>query len=471
VCREKIGKQCHECPYCQSLWPILEMDAHIMSCPSARAAGAKPTGASAALAKRLTNHQKHLAAGTLDLIMGEETLGGGGMDGVSELGSGSDDTRVSCHICQRKFAIDRIGKHQAICQKIANKLRPKTKRYHQEGPSRSAPPASTHWRQQSDFLRQAAKAGRGEPEKVTPRRSVAEGSSRSTQFSKNASADNHAAGRSHATMVLMKEQFNNLDLNGDGVLSQEELASFLKAVNPHASDKELAATFSSVDTNHDGTIDLHEFESFVLGGMEAPSGKRPAVGSAVAFARREGSHRHGKVPESPQMPKMDSFQRTNLRLKTSSLVPGRSPNQTPDATLHRSKRCGSAGALARQALSPARVPDLPDLPEWGSASSSRYGRECMTSPPVRMTPHNTSWGGCSAVPVQGTAGFESIRCSANNPLDRSWRYELHKPRSDLKIGSMTSQKQSPAVPANPAAPVLLGRTSWTRPDKRHVHFE
>jgi len=57
VCREKVGKQCHECAYCHQLWPLLEMDAHIRTCPAAQAAGAKPTGASVALAKRLCDHK------------------------------------------------------------------------------------------------------------------------------------------------------------------------------------------------------------------------------------------------------------------------------------------------------------------------------------------------------------------------------------------------------------------------------
>merc|ERR1712187_175706 len=83
---------------------------------------------------------------------------GGGMEGVSEYGDDDDgDCRVACQFCGRKFNMDRIGKHQAICQKVSNKKPVKPKLMHKPGPSRSAPPPKTNWRKQSEDFRNAAR--------------------------------------------------------------------------------------------------------------------------------------------------------------------------------------------------------------------------------------------------------------------------------------------------------------------------
>merc|ERR1712048_824408 len=67
----------------------------------------------------LRKHEERVASG-LPEIMEERALGGNGMGDVSEFGE-DGDTRVPCQVCGRKFAMDRIGKHQAICQKISAK--------------------------------------------------------------------------------------------------------------------------------------------------------------------------------------------------------------------------------------------------------------------------------------------------------------------------------------------------------------
>merc|ERR1719343_738719 len=90
------------------------------------------------------------------------------MEGVSEYGDDDDgDCRVACQFCGRKFNMDRIGKHQAICQKVSNKRPPKPKLMHKPGPSRSAPPPRSNWRKQSAAFRSACRAGRGD-EDVEP---------------------------------------------------------------------------------------------------------------------------------------------------------------------------------------------------------------------------------------------------------------------------------------------------------------
>merc|ERR1711988_568967 len=101
-----------------------------------------------------------------------------------------------------------------------------------------------------------------------------------------------------------------------------------------------------------------------------------------------------------------------------------------------------------------RSDPLPKLPQWGSADcAKRPGiRDCMTSPPVRTTPHNTSWGGCARVGVQEKEGFESHRCSFGNPLDRSWLYESGDNMKQLAVQKMNGTVPHPAPRSDSAAP-------------------
>eukprot|EP00405_Crypthecodinium_cohnii_P037155 CAMPEP_0206544256 /NCGR_PEP_ID=MMETSP0325_2-20121206/11409_1 /ASSEMBLY_ACC=CAM_ASM_000347 /TAXON_ID=2866 /ORGANISM="Crypthecodinium cohnii, Strain Seligo" /LENGTH=239 /DNA_ID=CAMNT_0054042969 /DNA_START=68 /DNA_END=784 /DNA_ORIENTATION=+ len=205
VCRDKVGKQNHECPYCHSGVPLLEMDAHILRCPEAKAIGAKPSGASAALANRLKRdrerppggHQAQQQARGMPGRGGSPAFGGGGGgSGPSEY-EDDDLARVPCPSCGRKFAMDRVAKHQAICTKIASKGPRKTfqvQRTYNEGGSGGAvvgvaspapkgrgrggmggaveknlankpkpPPTRTNWREQSRAFREACRAGRQYP--------------------------------------------------------------------------------------------------------------------------------------------------------------------------------------------------------------------------------------------------------------------------------------------------------------------
>jgi len=434
VCREKIGKQCHECAYCHSLWPMLEMDAHIQTCEVALAAGAKPTGASSALAKRLHNHRKRSAAGIPE-ITEEHHLGGSGMCEVPEFGDDGDG-RIPCQCCGRKFALDRIGKHQAVCQKVSTRKAPRARLFHAVGPGNSARPPASNWRKRSEGLRQACRAGRG----------VAEPGQSDAYCNQTAWTPEVAAGQSsgkktssgcNPATLLMQEKFNSLDTDNDGVLSREEMDGFLKCMDPCASSAKLDEAFRNIDTDGDGVVDLKEFCACILGGIATT--KRPAAGSALAHIRRKGVQKPETakgVPQTPQMPKSGEFRRRPRSASVSSPA-------HPGAKTRRR----SAGAI--------RSPE--PLPAWGSVeASSRYGfRQCITSASdtwkCARTPHNTSWGGCSPpVPVTEKEGMESNRCSPGNPFDRSWRYEK----------STLQPKSSPSPP--PQAPILLGRTSLSQ---------
>mmetsp|Transcript_50275 Transcript_50275/g.92913 ORF Transcript_50275/g.92913 Transcript_50275/m.92913 type:complete len:325 (-) Transcript_50275:109-1083(-) len=198
VCREKVGVQLHPCPYCGSAVSMLEMDSHILKCSEAKKAGAVPTGQSAALERRLKNNKERQAKGippdATDKPLGASSSGNPDMP--AEFAE-SDDVRVECQVCGRKFAFDRVAKHQAICTKINNKKprRPfEVKRTYNEGGSSgavigvSAPPAGksgrakvptgceanlaskpnpkpikTHWREESKAFRDACQAGRDYP--------------------------------------------------------------------------------------------------------------------------------------------------------------------------------------------------------------------------------------------------------------------------------------------------------------------
>jgi hypothetical protein len=190
--------------------------------------------------------------------------------------------------------------------------------------------------------------------------------------------------------------------------------------------------FRNIDKDSNGLVDVKEFCACILDGMA--TSKKPAAGSALAHVRRksvqktETLHTTKRVAESPQMPKSDGFRR---RPRSASLPSPARP-----------------GAGAARSEEP--------LPLWGSAEAS-WGRHCITSASeawkYARTPHNTSGGGCSAVPPPSEKeGMESNRCSPGNPFDRSWRYE--------KAPTI----QPPCCPTPPPrAPVLLGRPSPSQP--------
>eukprot|EP00933_Yihiella_yeosuensis_P070900 TRINITY_DN79067_c0_g1_i1.p1 TRINITY_DN79067_c0_g1~~TRINITY_DN79067_c0_g1_i1.p1 ORF type:complete len:428 (+),score=57.07 TRINITY_DN79067_c0_g1_i1:96-1379(+) len=232
TCEVKVQSQLHDCPYCGMAVTQLEMDAHVMSCKAAKAAGGKPTGQSAHLRQRLQPQDRRgsaaAASGRLQLSQNsgsqarlghkdpysaEKLSGNGAFRGAcggeaSAFGApdvnGAGAGLVPCRICGRTFSIDRVAKHQAICQKV-NKVK-KRPVFHSEkqrvfleggssgkvvgaaaplskasaamsstrnrvgGAGRSfpgVPQNATNWREQSRAFREAMRAARGAP----PRRS------------------------------------------------------------------------------------------------------------------------------------------------------------------------------------------------------------------------------------------------------------------------------------------------------------
>eukprot|EP00435_Cladocopium_sp_Y103_P069159 s880_g32.t2 len=148
-CQKKVQSQLMECPHCSTGVTQLEMDAHLLQCKAAKAAGAKPTGQSAHLRQRLLegnrasqgSKERHgerrstatAASGRLISQTGSQGALGKEMQAphqvepktaavtpVSAYSGTSPDCAVllPCQVCGRTFNMDRIAKHQAVCLKL-----------------------------------------------------------------------------------------------------------------------------------------------------------------------------------------------------------------------------------------------------------------------------------------------------------------------------------------------------------------
>lgn len=67
-----------------------------------------------------------------------------------------------------------------------------------------------------------------------------------------------------AKIEKIKKKFHELDANGDGFLSYEELESLLRKGNPDLPDDEIKLLYEGMDTHHDGRVDFHEFCDYIF---------------------------------------------------------------------------------------------------------------------------------------------------------------------------------------------------------------
>eukprot|EP00747_Dinoflagellata_sp_TGD_P218184 gnl/TRDRNA2_/TRDRNA2_90475_c0_seq1.p1 gnl/TRDRNA2_/TRDRNA2_90475_c0~~gnl/TRDRNA2_/TRDRNA2_90475_c0_seq1.p1 ORF type:complete len:408 (+),score=56.85 gnl/TRDRNA2_/TRDRNA2_90475_c0_seq1:70-1293(+) len=124
TCEQKVQTQMLECPYCMMRVTLLEMDSHVLSCKAAKAAGAMPTGQSAQLRHRLEGRPG--PPPQVNLPAGRSAPGKAAAQAdapSSATTAAAEAGLVPCAICGRTFSMDRVAKHQAICQK-ASKKRP-----------------------------------------------------------------------------------------------------------------------------------------------------------------------------------------------------------------------------------------------------------------------------------------------------------------------------------------------------------
>merc|ERR1719247_3270119 len=125
------------------------MDSHILTCKAAKASGAMPTGQSSRLRSRLEDSRRGSATAASGRLISQQA--GASQSSSSRAGAtcqpcgpysntrdimaaassppefaatGGDGALVPCRICGRTFTIDRVAKHQAICQKTSRSRRP-----------------------------------------------------------------------------------------------------------------------------------------------------------------------------------------------------------------------------------------------------------------------------------------------------------------------------------------------------------
>jgi len=64
----------------------------------------------------------------------------------------------------------------------------------------------------------------------------------------------------------IKKKFSELDVNGDGYLSYEELKTLLTKGNPDMKEDEIKLLYNELDSHSDGRVDFHEFCDFLFSG-------------------------------------------------------------------------------------------------------------------------------------------------------------------------------------------------------------
>jgi hypothetical protein len=68
----------------------------------------------------------------------------------------------------------------------------------------------------------------------------------------------------HDKLDKIKAKFHELDANGDGFLSYEEMYELLKRGNPDMAEEEIRLLYDQMDTHRDNRVDFHEFCDFIF---------------------------------------------------------------------------------------------------------------------------------------------------------------------------------------------------------------
>jgi len=432
-CREKVGVRCHDCPHCGTAVPLLDMDAHIMRCPEAKAAGVRPSGASAALARRLETDRHRVAAGLPhpSEVTHERAIGGAG--GEQPESFDSDDVRVECKCCGRKFAMDRVDKHTAICQKIANK-RPRrpfeVQRQYCEGGSTgrvvalgcslsrlrdlkttksSSSSSKSNWREQSKAFRDAMRAARQFPmpdwggespsRSRTGGRSTWGGSpspSRAFHCGRNSP---QGAGSTRGGGFRSPPRGGRPDGRGGPSRSQspsrrrcltsiEEGASQTppaKVKPAEAEMNELKEHFKRLDTNKNGSLNFSELRELLLAGDP----RMPNQQVRILFNQIDKDH-NGRVDFDEFV---DYIYHSHGASRQAFGQRARPAAGSATAAVRQSRTAQHSPMADRgPARSAAGIPARGAMQQWGSGASSKYGRDCMTAPMARTVQAGDPFG-------------------------------------------------------------------------------
>mmetsp|Transcript_63309 Transcript_63309/g.170177 ORF Transcript_63309/g.170177 Transcript_63309/m.170177 type:complete len:367 (-) Transcript_63309:9-1109(-) len=318
--------------------------------------------------------------------------GGGG-------GGGDDDAlaRVPCPSCGRKFAMDRVAQHQAICQKIASKAPRRTfqvQRAYFEGGSAGAvigiaaaprgkgrgrgrggavdqglvakpmpPPPRTNWREQSRALKEAIRAARAYPMPTW-------GADAPSRRPSGPNAPVRAARSVGSTFGRPAGGFAAGARPGVPNVARQQRAEVPQRPQPRVGAANRGASGSVATPVRPSSAARRPETPVKVSANRAVSQPRPkaSVQREPPFPKLDVGERKGKfgsdmqrIPASPGRPSVSSGVR-----------PG-SPQTLPPG----------ARAMPRREAAQVRASASP-VPEWGNPSApSKYGRDCMVTPPSR----------------------------------------------------------------------------------------
>ncbi|KAH3713110.1 calmodulin-beta-like [Dreissena polymorpha] len=72
----------------------------------------------------------------------------------------------------------------------------------------------------------------------------------------------------------VKNMFDQMDKNGNGKVSKEEMGKLLRSMGVQMTGEELEAAMKKIDTNKDGQISYSEFKTFVMRQFHESSGSK-----------------------------------------------------------------------------------------------------------------------------------------------------------------------------------------------------
>jgi len=141
----------------------------------------------------------------------------------------------------------------------------------------------------------------------------------------------------------LQRRFAKLDTHGDSVLSFQEMSSFLRAGNPHMTDRDLGILYNSIDKDKSGSVGWREFIDFIFPPGVAVAGaangcSAPGSGPICDWCKQPLS-REEETQSSIKRPDGNTVRTTKKRLVTDDQISLRLPGISRTVTLHQSTGC------------------------------------------------------------------------------------------------------------------------------------